>query len=181
MKSSKTKKLIIVHGYSGAGKSWVSYEFAKENNYAWISQDRFLFHMFPASNKTGDNTKVHHKVVIDNLKAVLSTYMDADYNIVLEGALVSIWHEDPLNPLEFVKLAKKKGYEVIAVKFSASDRKRIARRRKRELKMPKEVDTSLKDAADALAEKLGSKELDTTKMSKKKSLAAFTDLVFEDS
>ena len=156
---------LIINGYAGSGKSTVAQTFAKNNNFALISQDEFLFGL-NASNGKRELTSEDHTVAIKNMHDCALNYMHLNRDIIIEGALVSISDKDPLDIRDFIKLAERMGYKVIVVTFTANKKVCFSRQKKRHYIVPKDVDLKLHQALTDIDQKInGEIVIDTSNYS----------------
>ena len=170
-------KLVILNGYSGSGKSTLAFKFAKEHDFALITQDHFLFRMNPSSLKTKQPTSSDHKISLLNLLSVTENYMKAGKDIVIEGALVSITDVDPMDISDFVNLAEKYSYAIKIITLVADEKVRKQRQRKRGCVLKPHIDKKLVNASRSQAISRYNFQLDTSKLTIKKSLEELENII----
>ena len=160
--------LVIINGFAGAGKSTVAKEFAKKYDFVLIKQDTFLFELNAIKEPKKGLTKEENILTIKNMMSCVKNYMKYRKNIIIEGALVSISHKDPLDIRQFINLGKKNGYTVKDIMFIAKDSVRYKRLKKKKSIVPKRIDTMLKKAAETVNTKIKKVTvLDTSNYSRK--------------
>jgi len=170
--------LLVINGYSGSGKSTVARMFAEKHKYALIVQDYFLFNMNAANLKEPSSAPGDHEIAFINNLQVVENYMKIKRNVVLEGALVSISKQDPLDLRDYIKLAKKHSYDTKVITLVAKGKTRTRRQKKRKCVVPRHIDKTLREATHDINELIGTNTtLDTTKLSRKKMLEALEELV----
>lgn len=145
--------LLIVNGFAGTGKTTTTNLFAKKNNFAFISQDEFLFQL-NAYVKTRELSGKEHKVAIKNMHDCALNYMHQKRDIVIEGALVSISKKDPLDVRDFIKLGERMSYKVKVITFIADDKVRDERQKKRKYTVGEKIDEKLQSAIKIIDEKI---------------------------
>lgn len=105
------KKLVIIQGYSGAGKTTIARSLARKYRIPVVEYDMFLFGLHPFGSsrlrkKEYDASQAH-------LKSAVTYYMKEGRMLILEGALMSINAKLNTFKLEdFFVLAKKYKYRV---------------------------------------------------------------------
>lgn len=169
--------LLIIIGYAAAGKSTVSFDFAKKHDYALINQDHFLFKMNPSSLAKNAATKTQHKITHKTLLTCTEIYMQAKQNIVLEGALVSISDGDPICVEDFIILAKKHKYTPVVLSLIADEKIRKKRQKKRKNVLNPEIDKMLIAAHAKQNIKDNHHIVDTTKHKPKHTLQAIEEII----
>jgi len=170
-------RLVIVNGYPASGKSTLSFKYAKEHDFALIIQDHFLFKMNPSSLKTKFPNKFHHVITLKNLLAIIENYMKAGKDILVEGALVSISPDDPMDISTFIKLAKKYTYQTKIITLVAEEKVRKRRQNKRGNTLKPQIDKKLVNASDNQNFDTANYRLDTSKLSIKKSLEELEKII----
>ena len=160
--------LVIVNGFAGTGKTTAVKQFAKEHGFVVIKQDTFLFELNAIKEPKKWLTEEEYILTIKNMMSCVKNYMKYQKNIIIEGALVSISHKDPLDIRKFLNLGKKNGYKVKVIMFIAKDSVRHRRMKKKRGIVPKKIDTMLKKAAETVNTKINKViVLDTSAHSRK--------------
>ena len=96
--------------------------------------------------------------------------MNKNKDIVLEGVLVSISNNDPMRLSYFIELANKYKYKTIIISLVADDKIRKQRQVKRGNTLLARTDNKLVKAHSLLNSTIDSYQIDTSKLSIKKSL-----------
>lgn len=170
-------KLLIITGYSASGKSTMSFKFAKKHDYALLIQDNFLFKMNPSSLVSRWPKPYDHGISITNMQSCMKNYMETGKDIVIEGAMVSISDDDPLDIASFIDLAKKYKYEPIWISLVADEKTRRKRQKKRGNTLKRHIDKRLIKAADELHIKYSPHVIDTSKLTMKQCLESIEKIV----
>ena len=126
-------KLVIIRGYSGTGKSTVSEMFAKKHRWALIKSDYFFFGMNPYKK----HPKSDYEVTFDNIVDCTKNYMEEGKDIIVEGALVVVNKNDPVDIKKLINLGKRHGYRIIRLIFIADKDITKERMKKRKHVVPK--------------------------------------------
>jgi len=172
--------LVIINGFAGAGKSTVAKEFAKKYNFVLIKQDTFLFELNAIKEPKKGLTEEEHILTIKNMMSCVKNYMKYRKNIIIEGALVSISHKDPLDVRKFIHLGKKNGYKVKVIMLVAKDNVRHRRMKKKRNIVPKKIDTMLKSAGENTNAKIKKVAvLDTSDYSRKMVLKKLEKIILQ--
>jgi dephospho-CoA kinase len=172
--------LIIVNGFSASGKSTTAQAFAEKHGFVLIKQDTFLFELNPIKESKKSHTKEDYLLTISNMMCCLKNSMKVKRNIIMEGALVSISELDPIDLIKFIALAKTNKYKVKVVTFSASDKVRYSRMKRKRHTLKKKLDELLKGANEDIGRKIkGIKCVDTSKLSRKKALIEFEKIILK--
>ncbi|MCL1839429.1 zeta toxin family protein [Candidatus Saccharibacteria bacterium] len=174
---SKQPILLIIKGYAGAGKSALAFEYAKQEDFALIKQDTFVFELNPGSMIERIGRPTDAKYSFQNILSVMENYMATKKSIILEGALVVVEKYNPLDFKPILQLAKKYGYQPILITLTAKERKRRRRQRKRGYRLPIELDRKLAKLADQPNIDLPNHIINTTKLNKKQVITATDKIV----
>ncbi len=170
--------LIIVNGLAGAGKSTAVKEFAKKHGFVVIKQDTFLFELNAIREPKKFLTKEQYTLAIENMMSCVKNYMDYRRDIIIEGALVAISKNDPLDIRQFINLGRRRRYRVKIISFTASDTVRYRRMQKKKNIVPKKIDRMLKEATKVANEKMYNVTmLDTSNYPKKAVLKRLTRIL----
>jgi predicted kinase len=130
------KKLIIMRGLPGSGKSTKARELAGESGIIHSTDDYLID---PVSGKYKfDPQKIalYHEM---NLRAAIDSMRSGISPVVIDNTNVQKWHYE-----KYINAAKEYGYEVEIVaidptSYSESDIHELAERQKRTHNVPKEV------------------------------------------
>ncbi|MFV0485517.1 MAG: AAA family ATPase [Candidatus Saccharimonadales bacterium] len=169
--------LLIIRGYSGAGKSALSLEYAQKHDFALLKQDTFYFGMNPASKLQQVTRPKDTELGWRNTLSVVENYMNSGQSIILEGALNRFHDYDSLDFAHLTDLSSKYGYKVILLTIIADEKTRRKRKKKKGYVTKLKVDRMLVELTDRQALPQSSHVLDTSKMSIKKSLIAIHEIV----
>ena len=125
-------KLIIIRGYSGTGKSTVSKMFAEKYRWALIKSDYFFFGINPYHK----HPKSDYEITFDNILDCIKNYMEKNKNIIIEGALVAVNKNDPVDIRKLINLGKRHGYKIFRFVFVAKKKVTTRRMKKRKHIVP---------------------------------------------
>ena len=165
--------MIFIVGNSGAGKSTLAEWLAKENDFALLGEDDFVFKMNPGSMVERVARSKDRKIGMKNMMSVLANYLDNGNNVVIEGAFV----DGPVYLDDFAKIAKKYGYEFCPIMLIVSRKKSIRRKKKKGYVVPEKIDQKLRKAAEDLGYTDKCIALDTGKYSLKRTKVELADLI----
>ena len=162
------KFLVVIVGWSGAGKTALAHELAKKHDFANIGEDSFVFDMNPKSLIKRVARVADRKIGTENMLLVLNNYMKNQKSIVVEGALV----DGPIYLRDFEKIAEKNNYDFVPIMIIADEKIRRARKKKKiyNYVIPRKLDKRLIESAKLLKYDEISHVIDTTNLSMKKSL-----------
>jgi len=172
-------KLVILNGYPGSGKTVLSYKYSKTHDFALIAQDHFLFRMNPSSMITRHASQRDQAIALENLLTVTENYMKTEKDIMIEGAMVSISSDDPMNIGVFVQLAEKHNYQPIIITLTASERVRKRRQLSRGNTVNPSLDKKLIKANSLLEFADITHQLDTSRLTMKKCLDEIDRIIGE--
>ena len=125
-------KLILIHGYSGTGKSTVSKKLAEKYRYALLPADVFFFSVTPPICSKEDDNKYTLDTIVDCTK----NYMRKKRDIIIEGALVNINPSDPVDLDRLIDLAQQHNYELYRFVLTADRETCIKRMKQRHHLVP---------------------------------------------
>ena len=155
------KKLVVIVGHSGAGKTTLAEMLARKNDYALLCEDDFVFAMNPASMIKRIPRKSDRIYGLNNLKMVLGVYLGTKKSVVIEGALV----DGPFYLDDFRKMAEKYDFDFIPVMLTGDEGKRRRRKVRNGYAVTKTQDARLRREARKLGYPEECKQIDTTKQS----------------
>ena len=167
------KKLVVIVGYSGAGKTTLAEMLARKNDYALLSEDVFVYDMNPARMIKRLPTKNDWIYGLNNLKMVLSVYLGTKKSVVIEGALT----DGPFYLDDFRQMAEKYEFDFIPIMLVGDDAKRRRRKVLKGYAVTKTIDARLKREAKKLGYPDECKIIDTTKQSLKKTFDMIDKMV----
>lgn len=174
MNNIKSRNLILIVGYSGAGKTTIATKICQKYNLPLLSEDNFVFKMHPHTMITRVADGEARRFGMQNLFSVLENYMATDRSIVVEGALV----DGPATLVDFQALAKAHHYNFVPIMLTAESKQRRKRKkRKKGYVIPRKLDNRLIRAAESLKYNETCTIVDNTKLSEKKTLAAIEEII----
>ena len=171
------KTLLIINGYSGTGKTTVSKLFAQQHKFALINQDYFQFGVNAAGQPPRHLTKDEKEIAFEDILDIAENYMEKSHDILIEGALVSISPENPVNILALETLGKKHDYRTVRVEFIAKDSVTMGRMKERGIVVQKDSYEKLKQAAKK-EESLGVHVIDTSEKTPEQVLKVIEEIIF---
>ena len=172
--------LVIVNGFAGTGKTTVVKQFARKHDFVVIKQDTFLFELNAIREPKKGLTEEEYILSIKNMMSCVKNYVKHRKNIIIEGALVSISPNDPLDIRKFINIGKKNNYKVKVIMLTAKDSVRHKRMKKRKNIVPKKIDKLLKDAAESTNVNINNVNvLDTSNYSRRKVLEKFETIILQ--
>lgn len=127
------RKVIIIRGYCGSGKSSVAKHLAKKNEFAFLEYDNFLWNM----NTTKKPSKFEYEIAFRNFLSVLKNYLTTKKYILIEGPLVPRTKDDPFEIKKVVSIIKNSNCELRIFQLIANETVCIQRMKKRNHVVPK--------------------------------------------
>ena len=168
MKKRKQMLMVIV-GYSGAGKTTVAKEFGAKYDLVMLNEDDFVFKMNPASmikRVARENDRV---LGMENLMLVLEHSLKTGKSVVIEGALV----DGPVYLRDFKDVAKRYNCVCVPVMLMAERKVRVNRKKaKNGHVISARLDKRLRGEAKKLQYHKACKVVDTTDLTLKGTLVA---------
>ena len=160
-------KLIIVVGYSGAGKTTLSGIVAKECDFLVLSEDEFVFDMIPHTLIKRALRPEDRALGMKNLWGCMENGLKSGKSVIVEGALV----DGPFVLEDYKKLARRYQADFVPILLCGA----ASVRRIRGIKRGYAVTSAQDKRLMACAKKLGYFEnctaIDTTKISRKRAVA----------
>ena len=167
-------KLVVIVGYTGAGKSTTAQALAYAHDWAYLEEDDFVFGMHPSSMRKREASLRDRRMGMLNLQSVLSNYLRKGHSVVVEGALV----DGTMLLKDFAKMAELYDCKFVPIMLVAKEAKRRMRRRiNGKYVVPKRIDARLVKKADHLKYAEQTTVIDTTNMSRKRVLTEVEKLV----
>ncbi len=142
-------KALIIRGYCGTGKSSVAKYLAGKNNLAYLEYDNFLWSM----NATTNPSKLEYEITFKNFLSVLSNYLKAPKDIIIEGPLVPRSLEDPFNIQKVIRIIKQANFNCLVVQLIAEDDVCVQRMKIRKHVVPKKERDMFKKKHDTSIQK----------------------------
>lgn len=155
--------VIFIHGYPGVGKSTVAQLLAKKHHYALLRQDAFLFSMNGVADSERGVLREDYVLAMKNMRSCLENFLASGRNVIIEGALVAIDPNDPLDIQDFFNLAHEYNAATLLIELKLSERTRKRRMRRRHYVVPEDIDNALKEAGDQ-SDFSFEHEIDTTRI-----------------
>lgn len=166
------KKMIIIRGYAGSGKTSVSTLLAEKHNFGLLREDVFFFAFNPHKPKDEKD----YQVTVENLLDCVENYMQTNEGIIIEGAFAPIYKKNPIDLKSFAKLAKKYKYKLFELLFIADENVCYRRMKKRGYVVKKLIYKKLKNKIDELKTN-NEITIDTSKSSIKEVVRKIEDII----
>lgn len=155
------KKIIVIVGNSGSGKTTISQDIAKQCDFACLSEDQFVFDMNPGSLIERKARKQDREIGMQNLLSVLQNYLKNNKSVIIEGAFV----DPPIYLQDLAKIAEKNNYIFIPIMLLVERKVSVKRKKKKPngYIVPERIDAYLRQSADKLEYQKICSVIDTSK------------------
>lgn len=111
------KKLIILRGYNGSGKSTTARALAIKHRLFVIGTDTFGWELQPYRDKQ----PLDQEIATKTIEACFQIFLETGQGIIVDGTLAPVHDKDPIDSNFFITRAAEYGYDVIPVVLTISE------------------------------------------------------------